>query len=132
MNASDWLLIDYFKPKEFDSPDSPGSGMQMDLGFMRKLDRMRSAAGIPFAIHSGLRTAARNALVGGVDSSSHEIGLAADVGAISSATRFKVLGAAFAIGFHRIGIGATFIHVDDDVSKPQGVAWRYDAAVVRS
>ena len=40
-------------------------------------------------------------------------------------TRFLVLDALLAVGFNRIGIADTFIHVDSDLDKSQNVIWTY-------
>lgn len=125
MKPEHWAQIRFFTPREFDSPDEPGSGMNMDLAFLMKLDLLRSRCGFPISVRSGFRTAAHNAKVGGVDSSAHTEGKAADLQSESSTARFKLLSEALRIGFQRIGIGATFIHLDDDETKPQQVAWLY-------
>ena len=43
----------HFKLEEFDSPDMPGSGQNMDVEFLEKLDMLRGACGFPFKINSG-------------------------------------------------------------------------------
>ena len=120
-----WNDIRYFKPQEFASPDDPNSGTMMNLDFVSKLDSLRDAVKEPLKINSGYRTQAHNATVGGVDSSAHSSGHAADISTTSSALRHKVLEAAFRMGFVRIGIGQTFVHLDDDLTKPQEVVWMY-------
>src|SRR5262245_56132540 len=125
MKSTDWTSIRHFAPKEFDSPDAPESGLQMDLEFVRKLDELRELLAHPLIIRSGYRTKSHNARVGGVDSSAHEAGRAADVMCECSTVRANILRHAIALGFRRIGIGKTFIHLDDDPTKPQDVAWLY-------
>ena len=39
--------------------------------------------------------------------------------------RDEVVRAAVKVGFKRIGIGRSFIHLDNDPSLPQPVAWGY-------
>lgn len=97
----------------------------MDPYFLAKLDGMREIAGVPFHINSGYRCATRNTLIGGKEDSAHTKGHAVDISAMDSATRFRIIEAAFQQGFNRIGIASTFIHVDDDTTKPPCVAWVY-------
>ena len=112
----------YFTLDEFDSPDLPGSGAQMQPEFLQKLDEARHIAGVPFRINSGYRTAAHNA---SSSTSSHLTGWAADIQATTSNRRYLVLSALIRVGFRRIGIADTFIHVDMDPDKPQNVSWLY-------
>lgn len=116
----------HFTYKEFDSPDAPGSGKDnMHRDFLKKLDKARGIAKTSFKINSGYRTPERNHAIGGKHNSSHLSGRAADISTPDSATRFKVVQACIEVGFKRIGIGRTFVHVDDDPSKTPGVIWTY-------
>lgn len=115
----------HFKQSEFDSPDDPGSGRHMDNGFLNKLDKAREVADIPFVITSGYRTEDHNALVGGVDSSAHTKGHAADIACRDSTSRYNIINSLQVAGFNRIGVAATFIHVDDDPEKAPNVIWTY-------
>lgn len=115
----------YFKRQEFDSPDIKESGDLMDADFLKKLNLARHKAAIPFNINSGYRTKAHNKKVGGKRNSSHLIGLAVDISCKDSRSRSIILKSLLAVGFTRIGIGKTFIHVDDDVYKDQNVTWLY-------
>ena len=114
-----------FQHSEFDSPDLTGSGWSMSILFLNMLDDARSIAGVPFFINSGFRTPERNALVGGKPDSSHLKGCAADIKAIDSRSRGLILKALRQVGFTRIGIAKTFIHVDSEESKDQNVTWLY-------
>jgi len=123
-----WPDIRYFRSKEFDSPDSPGSGMRMNLAFVQKLDKLREAVKMPLIINSGYRTPKHNdGLKDSVDGSAHTTGHAADIRALNSATKYKIVEAAFRLGFRRIGIGKTFVHLDDSITHPQDVIWLYPA-----
>lgn len=115
----------YFKLAEFDSPDDPGSGGNMNRDFLDMLDRARSYSGCPYRITSGYRTPEHNMAVGGKEDSSHLEGLAADIATRNSRERMQVLHGCVKAGFNRIGIGSTFIHVDDDPSKAEEVCWLY-------
>jgi len=52
-------------------------------------------------------------------------GHAVDIAAVGSRRRFRLLAAAIAAGFTRIGIGKSFLHLDNDYKKSQGVIWDY-------
>ena len=117
-------MNNYFKDKEFDSPDELGSGKLMSKDLLVKLNNARHIAGIPFIITSGYRTIAHNALVGGSNTSSHLAGLAVDISCKSSLDRLTMVNALIIAGFKRIGIAKTFIHVDVDDSKPNAM-WVY-------
>ena len=97
----------------------------MNRAFIHKLDSTRSIAGVPFTVVSGYRCEKHNTEVGGKSDSAHLRGLAADIAVIGSCGRFKILDAAFRLGFNRIGIGKTFIHLDTDKSLPPQVIWLY-------
>ena len=97
----------------------------MDVDFLAKLDEAREFAGIPFIINSAYRSPEHNAKIGGKPNSSHLRGLAVDIKATDSRTRFTVLNALISVGFNRIGIADTFIHVDLDCEKSDRVIWTY-------
>ena len=115
----------YFKLKEFNSPDKPGSGQLMDPFFLQLLDKARTHAQIPFRISSGYRTKEHNKKVGGVPNSAHLKGLAADIVCNSSSDRYIILSALLHVGFHRIGIAENFIHCDVSTDKPGFMVWTY-------
>jgi zinc D-Ala-D-Ala carboxypeptidase len=116
----------WFKPHEFDSPDLPGSSINMKQELLDKLNAAREIAGIPFKINSGFRTVAKNKAEKGKSDSAHLTGFAADVDLTKdSRQRFLILHALFAVGFTRFGIGDGFIHVDCDPTKDPKVAWIY-------
>ena len=114
----------YFNFEEFDSPDKIGSGQKMDDKFVKMLDKARHIADIPFKINSGYRTAEWNERVGGRVGSSHLKGVAVDIHCNNSGDRSVVLYALIKVGFRRIGIANTFIHVDSDADKNDAV-WLY-------
>lgn len=116
--------MNYFTLDEFDSPDVPGSGENMDIKFLELLDYAREEAMIPFKINSGYRTPEHNAKVGGVENSSHIKGCAADISCTSSGKRLLIVKALINVGFNRIGIAGSFIHVDNDPDKNDAI-WLY-------
>lgn len=116
----------------FDSPDIPGSGSCMDPDLLRKLQALERKTGYPVFenITSGARSVSHNKKVGGVGNSSHLIPTckAADIHTPRGVQRMLVF-AAKALGFKRIGVGSTFIHLDTDSRKTQYVAWGYPKGV---
>jgi zinc D-Ala-D-Ala carboxypeptidase len=121
------MNIKYFNLSEFDCPTDSGSGENMCLEFLGKLDKARELAGIPFKINSGYRTLKHNTAVGGVKNSSHtNIPCnAADIHIKDSASRYKIIQSAIKVGFNRIGIGKNFIHLDTDKKKSPNIIWHY-------
>lgn len=118
-------LTKNFNSKEFDSPDKPFSGLEMDIMFVKKLQIVRNLTKLPLHVNSGFRTVEHNQSVGGKVNSSHLIGKAADLAFTSHQHLFSIIHAAISVGITRIGIGKNFIHLDDDKSKAQGVIWLY-------
>jgi uncharacterized protein YcbK (DUF882 family) len=114
----------YFTIGEFDSPDLPNSGINMDNEFLKLLDKARDTAGIPFKITSGYRTESHNSKVGGVANSSHLRGYAADIACTSGTDRWTIIDSLIKAGFNRIGVAKTFIHVDNDPDKSSAI-WTY-------
>jgi len=104
----------YFKEIEY----------KMDKDFLAKLDDAREFAGIPFFINSAYRSPEHPESIKN-PTSSHIKGLAVDIRVRDSKTRYIVLDALMHVGFNRIGIADTFIHVDDDRNKSCGVIWTY-------
>ena len=127
------MELRYFRYDEFDCKckkcraHSDGLGIDvMDLDFLLMLDDARHKSGVSFVITSGVRCSSHNRAVGGKKSSSHLKGLAADISCPDERTRGYILGALYDAGFNRIGIGRTFIHVDDDDGKTEDLVWLYD------
>jgi zinc D-Ala-D-Ala carboxypeptidase len=96
----------------------------MNKDFLFVLDEAREFAGIPFVINSAYRSPEHPLSIKN-PSSSHIKGLAVDIKATDSITRFKIVKALIEVGFTRIGIADTFIHVDLDLDKTQNVIWTY-------
>jgi uncharacterized protein YcbK (DUF882 family) len=119
------MKFKYFKYKHFDSPDMPGSGELVSDELISMLDVARKKYGKPIIPNSGFRTPKHNAEVGGKVTSSHLKGLAVDISCTNSTDRFKLEGILREVGFTRIGMGSTFIHVDIDKEKTQKLLWTY-------
>ncbi len=113
----------------FDSPDIPGSGNCMDRRLLLMLQQLKMRTGYPIFswINSGARSASHNQKVGGASRSSHKIPtcMAVDIGVPSTDIRNQLVYEARNLGFKRIGVGRTFVHLDTDENKSQYVAWGY-------
>ena len=107
-------MTKYFKEVEY----------KMDTDFLAKLDKAREFAKVPFVINSAYRSPEHPESIKN-PTSSHIKGLAVDIKATDSKTRFKIVKALVTVGFTRIGIADTFIHVDLDFDKTQNVIWTY-------
>lgn len=116
----------FFKPKEFQCKCGKcglGYGM-MDKNLLSMLDEVREKAGVPLVLSSAYRCKAHNeSLKEAVEDSSHTKGKAVDIKCLDSKTRFKILKAAFEVGFRRIEPRETWIHLDVDTDKPQDVVF---------
>ena len=119
------MKFKYFTYREFDSPDLKDSGKLVSNELISMLDVARKKYGKSLVINSGYRTIEHNAEVGGKPDSSHLKGLAVDISCTNSTDRFKLEGILREVGFIRIGMGNTFIHVDIDKEKTQKVLWTY-------
>lgn len=117
------MRLRYFELGEFECRCCERNDMVME--FLLKLDRARHLAGVPFKVNSGFRCPSWNQFNGGTPTSSHLIGLAADISTPTSWEYFQILKALFDVGFTRIGVGKKFIHVDDDPGKPGELIWTY-------
>lgn len=120
----------HFHYSEFDSPDETGSGIKMDMEFLKTIDYIRDACGFPFKINSGYRSPAHNEALKAagqeaVDDSAHTKGKACDIAIADSSQRMTLVKTALKYGIYRIGIGSTFIHLDSDMDKPRMVMWLY-------
>ena len=115
----------YFSDIEFQRCTPPCSIKDMDADFMFKLDNARHISKIPFVPLSGFRSKIWELEEGRDGSSSHTKGIAIDLKADNSSSRYQILQALILSGFSRIGIGKNFIHADLDKSKAQNVIWHY-------
>lgn len=112
-----------FTIDEFESPDKPGSGINMNRELLETLSSIRKHLNRPMIINSGYRTSAHNEKVDGGKDSSHMFGLAVDIHVLDSRFRFDLIRLAIEHGINRIGVYRTFIHLDIDKSKPDSVMW---------
>lgn len=97
----------------------------MKQDFMNRLDTVRDVTGIPLVITCAYRSREYDLAKGRSGNSAHTKGMAVDIRCTTSVNAFKIVQAALKVGFTRIGIGKTFIHLDSDTSLPQNVIWNY-------
>jgi uncharacterized protein YcbK (DUF882 family) len=98
---------------------------EIDTHFLERLDRARDISGVPYIINSGYRCEVHNSNVGST-SRNHTSGKAADIKAINSYERMKIIYGLIMAGFTRIGVAKTFIHVDSmKDGVPVTACWFY-------
>lgn len=111
-----WKYIRNFKKEEFEC--KCGCGLNnIDFELVNMLDNARWLAKLPFVINSPCRCQEYNKKVGGVENSSHCKGLAVDIACDNVFNRFNIVSSLLEVGFKRILIYKTFIHVDIDLDK---------------
>ena len=94
---------------------------KMDAEFVAKLKKFEAAWNKKLVVNSAYRCAKHNKAVGGKPNSKHLVGCAVDITVLPS-DRFEFLNMAVDYGFKGIGIGQTFIHLDNR-NKP--ALWLY-------
>ena len=115
----------YFKAAEFARCTPACSIDQMDEEFLALMDRVRVAAGIPLVVNCAYRSRIWELQHGRSGASAHCKGKAMDIRCNTSQNRYKIIAAALKCGITRIGVGKTFVHLDNDTSLPQNVIWDY-------
>ena len=76
------------------------------------LQRLRDRVGVAISITSGYRCEEHNRNVGGKPNSAHRDGVAVDIYCKGSGHRYLLLKNAYSVGFERVGVGSTFLHLD--------------------
>lgn len=117
--------LKYFTDEEFKRAKPSCSLSDMDEQFMLLLDSARELAGIPFKINSAYRSPEYEKTKGRAGTSRHCFGLAVDIACYTSDYRFRIIRSLIAVGFHRIGIGSNFIHVDLGYKGSEPIIWLY-------
>lgn len=115
----------YFSPSEFKKCVPSCSIKNMDETFLALMDKVRERAGIPLVMNCAYRSREWDIAKGRSGNSAHTRGKAMDIRCYSSATRYKIVKAALECGICRIGIGKTFVHLDNDKSLTQNVIFDY-------
>lgn len=91
--------------------------MELDHSLLDLIAAAEKLANMRFSISSAYREG---------DPRSHGTGYAVDITALSSRTRYKILRAVLRVGFTRVGIYPSHIHVDVDPSRDPDVCWVHD------
>lgn len=128
ITPADWATIVHFTPPEFiDHGTGQNCADKMGLEFIRWLDQVRTAAGIPMTISSSYRDPAYNASIHGASNSAHmQVPCeAVDVVPAGDQDRYHVIHAALLAGCVRIGIyGNGSLHLDRAESDhPSPALW---------
>lgn len=110
-------MYKYYTEDEFQRATPPCSIDDMDEFFMRRLDIAREIAGIPFRINSAYRTIQYELEQGRDGTSTHTKGLAVDIDYDNPTEAYKIVTALMDVGFSRIIIYKSWIHVDADPVK---------------
>lgn len=117
-------MNNYFSDNEFRCKCGCGCGINyMSSKLISMLNLARELLNEPIIISSAYRCKNHNSNIGGVNNSAHSKGLAVDIVCNDNEYRFKLLKVLFKVGFNRIELAPTWIHIDIDDSKPQNVAF---------
>lgn len=119
------MELQYFKPDEFLHCVPPCKMEQCDEVALQRLDRLRSLCGFPITLNSAYRSPEYDVSKNRSGNSAHCKGLAFDISCRNSERRAYIVATAQKVGFPRIGIGKTFIHLDCDLTKPYPRIWLY-------
>ena len=131
--------MEYFKIKEFDSPDVKGSGKNMDIKFLRFINELRNRCKFPFVVTSGYRTPEYHKSLTDrgyhtSPTSAHLKGLAADIVMTDSKKRARFVYEAMNLCSElslpfRVGLAGkskgNFAHIDIDETKKSPKIWIY-------
>jgi len=123
------MLSKHFSTDEFLCGCGCGFGGKpddVDPVLLNRLEDIREVFG-PMRVNSGCRCTKHNAAVGGVPTSTHTLGKAADINAPTPEMRYRLVELAYAAGFKRIGVAKTFIHLDTAEldGPPCPALWQY-------
>lgn len=118
------IIPNYFPEKPWACKCGCGAN-NINSKLVEMLNLTRHKCKIPFIINSAVRCSKYNLEVGGERYSAHTLGCAVDIYAGNSLAKFLIIKNALEVGFNRIGVGRTFIHLDIDATKVQNVIWSY-------
>lgn len=116
----------YFNEQEFEVCTPSCNIQDCNPDSLARLDICRSVAQTPFVLSSAYRSKEYELSKGRSGKGAHTEGRAFDIRCCDSSKRFLIVSSALEVGFTRIGIGKTFIHLDDSPSLKQKVIWLYE------
>ena len=112
----------YFKESELMCKCGCGK-TDMDPMFMEMLDMLREELDRPVVLTSAYRCSNHPVEAGKERPGMHSEGKAADIKVSNGSERYRVLDAAYKLGFTGVGVANGFIHLDTRKGTP--VVWRY-------
>lgn len=115
----------FFTDEEFEACTPSCKRAQINDGSLARLDLCRSIAKTPFVLSSAYRSPEYEKSKSRSGCGAHTEGRAFDIRCVDSTLRMRIVRAALEVGFVRIGIGKTFIHLDDSPNLNQNVIWLY-------
>jgi len=119
------IPVQYFTSDEIGCPCGCGV-VNLHSMTVKRLDLLRDMLGYPLRVNSACRCPEHNKEVGGSLTSSHIAtklisSRAIDIHCKNDLNRAEIIAAAIRVGFPRIGVYSSFVHLDDDPNKPAAV-----------
>ncbi len=118
--------LEFFKENEFACPCCGLVGTTERT--MLAVDQLRAMVGFAISISSATRCPSHNQIVGGSKYSDHLstnifgcTGL--DIFCVDSIQRFKIISAAISLGFKKIGIYESHVHLSLPLSRNDGIVY---------
>lgn len=118
------MISTHFSADEFACKCGEEHPLVYDQSFIDKLEKTREFYGKKMVINSGHRCKYWNEKQGGVESSKHLTGEAADIQCTGERSRGEIVSAAIQAGIKRIGIAKTFVHLDGGAADKVTI-WLY-------
>lgn len=115
----------FFSDEEFEACSPSCSRSQINDASLARLDLCRSIAKTPFVLSSAYRSREYEISKGRSGNGAHTEGRAFDIRCVDASIRMRIVRAALEVGFQRIGIGKTFVHLDDSPNLKHEVIWLY-------
>lgn len=105
----------HFIESEFQKCNPACALVDMDPDFLQKLDHLREMCGFPFVLTSAYRSSDWDKKKGRSGYGYHTKGRAVDVYCVDSFKRADILVNAPYCGLNGIGVGKTYVHLDDRI-----------------